>query len=264
MQNVREAVLAFYRAALSQRDALLTAAREFKLAVQSPPDTIPEATGTRELQCVTSDKLTDAIDYWNRARDCSAVDAAYRRAMAAAINLPYLAGKLEAARDAHDRLLGCSAEDLDFARVLELHDPAFDALADCVVELPPSPAEIIHDCSQNNPRPSQKRSTERGGAEAKLIAALTKHHQYADGGCLNQEPIGNNELAKAAGVSPSTASTFFNDKFQGHTKYKALCRDASKLIAALKLLNDEFAPFHLLGAASPDLAAPEQDDADSD
>jgi len=113
-------------------------------------------------------------------------------------------------------------------------------------------------------RSQPKRSTERGEGRAKLIAALTKHHRYADGGCLNLEPIGNNELAKAAGVSPSTASAFFNDKFLGHTNYKALCRDAGKITAALKLLNDEFAPYHLLGAASSDLAAPEQDDADSD
>src|SRR5262249_24563124 len=77
--------------------------------------------------------------------------------------------------------------------------------------------------------PAPKRSTERGEGRAKLIAALTQHHQYADGGCLNLEPIGNNELAKAAGVSPSTASVFFNDKFQGHTKYKALCRTDGKL-----------------------------------
>ena len=111
---------------------------------------------------------------------------------------------------------------------------------------------------------ARKRSTERGEGRAKLIAALTKHHQYADGGCLNQDPIGNNELAKAAGVSPSTASAFFHDEFRGHKNYQALCRDVGKLAAALKLLNDEFAPYHLLGAASSDLAAPEQDDADSD
>jgi hypothetical protein len=36
-----------------------------------------------------------------------------------------------------------------------------------------------------------KRSTEKGEAQTKLIAALTKHHQYADGGCLNFEPTGN-------------------------------------------------------------------------
>ncbi len=112
------------------------------------------------------------------------------------------------------------------------------------------------------PAPGRKRSTERGEGRAKLIAALTKHHRYADGSCLNQGPIGNNELARAAGVSASTASAFFNDKFQGHTKYKALCRDAGKLAAALKLLNDEFSPHVLLGDASADLAAPEQGDAD--
>jgi hypothetical protein len=109
-----------------------------------------------------------------------------------------------------------------------------------------------------------KRSTERGEGRAKLIAALTKHHQYANGGCLNLEPIGNNELAKAAGVSPSTASAFFNDKFQGHTKYKTLCRHVGKLVAALKLLNDEFAPYLLLGAAASELADPKQEDMDTD
>jgi hypothetical protein len=95
--------------------------------------------------------------------------------------------------------------------------------------------------------PARKRSTERGEGRAKLIAALTKHHQYADGGCLNLEPIGNNELAKAAGVWPSTASAFFNEKFQGHAKYKALCRDSGQLVIALKLLNNEFSPHDLYG-----------------
>jgi hypothetical protein len=107
-----------------------------------------------------------------------------------------------------------------------------------------------------------KRSTERGEGRDKLIAALTKHHKYADGGCPNLEPIGNNELARAAGVSPSTASLFFNKKFRGHTKYKALCRDAGRLTAALKLLNDEFAPYHLLGTASSNLAATEEESTD--
>lgn len=109
-----------------------------------------------------------------------------------------------------------------------------------------------------------KRSTERGEGRTKLIAALTRHHQYSDDSCLNLEPIGNNELAKAAGVSNSTASTFFNDKFQGHTKYKAICRDAGKLAAYLKLLNDEFAPYHLLGAASSELAAADEEDTDGE
>jgi hypothetical protein len=99
----------------------------------------------------------------------------------------------------------------------------------------------------SGPVSKTKRSTERGEGRTKLIAALTKHHRYADGGCLNLEPIGNNDLAKVAGVSASTASAFFNDKFEGHTKYKALCRDSAGLAAALKLLNNEFAPHDLYG-----------------
>jgi hypothetical protein len=98
--------------------------------------------------------------------------------------------------------------------------------------------------------PAPKRSTERGEGRLKLIAALTKHHQYADGGCLNLEPIGNNELARLAGVDRATASAFFKQYFKGHSKYKALCRDAGKLTDALKLLNGEFAP-HLLYGSKP-------------
>src|SRR5262249_14849373 len=45
-----------------------------------------------------------------------------------------------------------------------------------------------------------KRSTEPGEAREKLIAALTKHHKYAEASCLNQEPIGNNQLARLADV----------------------------------------------------------------
>lgn len=93
-----------------------------------------------------------------------------------------------------------------------------------------------------------KRSTERGEGQAKLIAGLTKHHEYADGSCLNLEPVGNNELARLAKVSESTASAFFKKRFGGRTKYRAICSDASRLIAAIKLLNQEFSPHHLLGA----------------
>jgi hypothetical protein len=102
------------------------------------------------------------------------------------------------------------------------------------------------------PAKKSKRSTERGEGRTKLIGALTKHHKYADGSCLNLEPIGNNDLAKAADVSPSTASAFFNNEFRGHTKYKALCRDAGRLAAALKLLNNEFSPHNLYGGRPAD------------
>ncbi len=98
---------------------------------------------------------------------------------------------------------------------------------------------------------SPKRSTEKGEAETKLIAALTQHHKYSDGSCLNLNPIGNNQLAEMADVSNSTASKFFKDRFDGHTKYRSACRDMSKLVAALKLLNQEFSPHHLFGKSPP-------------
>lgn len=111
------------------------------------------------------------------------------------------------------------------------------------------------------------RSTSRGpnkpAAELKLIAALTAHHQYVEGGCLNSGPIGCNELARRAGVSAATASAFFTDKFKGYARYKTLCRDTGRLAAAIKLLNDEFAPYHLLGDMASDVPAPEPEDDDS-
>ena len=98
---------------------------------------------------------------------------------------------------------------------------------------------------------TSKRSTEKGEGRVKLIAALTKHHQYANGSCLNLEYIGSNILARLAGVSESTSSAFFQKQFGGHTKYRAICRDKTGLIGALKLLNQEFSPFHLYGAKPP-------------
>lgn len=95
-----------------------------------------------------------------------------------------------------------------------------------------------------------KRSTERGEGRAKLISALTWHHDYAEDGCLNQEPIGNNQLAREAGVSDSTASEFFNKEFNhgekgGYAKYRVKCRDAGALAYALKALRGEFTPAEL-------------------
>jgi hypothetical protein len=99
-----------------------------------------------------------------------------------------------------------------------------------------------------------KRSTERGEGRVKLIAALTKHHQYRNGSCLNWDPIGNNELARQAEVANSTALKFFDDEFNegekgGHAKYRAGCAIDGRLINALKILNREFTPHILYGAA---------------
>jgi len=127
---------------------------------------------------------------------------------------------------------------------LEQVEPAANSDANC--EHPREPATI-----PPSPKKS-KRSTERGEGEVKLIPALTEHHKYADGGCLNLEPIGNNELARKAKVSESTASNFFNRKFGGHAKYKALCHDVVRLAGALKLLNGEFSPQDLYGRRPAD------------
>ncbi len=96
-----------------------------------------------------------------------------------------------------------------------------------------------------------KRSTEPGEARIKLIAALTKYHKYADGSCLNQEPIGNNTLAELAQVSTSTASEFFKKEFGGWSQYRTMCRDVTRLTGALKLLNNEFTPDILYGHSPP-------------
>jgi hypothetical protein len=125
---------------------------------------------------------------------------------------------------------------------------------------PPRPpiqqaAEVQEPPSGSSPEPSArrvKRSTERGEGRGKVIATLIAHHRYANGSCLNLEPIGVNELARRAGVSGSTTSAFFEKEFRGHDQYRALCiRSASQLAAALKLLNGEYSPHHLYGARPP-------------
>lgn len=91
-----------------------------------------------------------------------------------------------------------------------------------------------------------KRSTQPGEARSKLIAALTKHHKYNDGSCLNYDPIGNNALATLAGVANSTAKAFFDKEFKSLSHYQRICQQDGKLIGALRLLNDEFRPHQLL------------------
>lgn len=92
---------------------------------------------------------------------------------------------------------------------------------------------------QANPVIKKKRSTQKGEGDDKLISVLTLHHKYADGGCLNLEPIGNNDIARLAEVSTSTASEFFKKRFGGHHNYKYTCGNTGRLIEALKELNGE-------------------------
>jgi hypothetical protein len=112
---------------------------------------------------------------------------------------------------------------------------------------------ILHDQGRLVANPTRtKRSTEKGEGQSKLIAALTKHHQYADDCCPNTEPIGVRALARLAEVDPSTASVFFNVKFnrgekKGWSVYRVVCRDAGRLVDSLKALNDEFSPHDLYG-----------------
>lgn len=104
-----------------------------------------------------------------------------------------------------------------------------------------------------------KRSTARGEGEAKLIAALTNQHKYADGGCLNLDAVGNNALASLAKVANSTANHFFNKWFgsakeskDGHSNYRHACNHKGNLIAILKAMNDELPrPGEILFGAKP-------------
>src|SRR5262249_18046423 len=88
-----------------------------------------------------------------------------------------------------------------------------------------------------------KRSTERGEAEVKPLAELNQHHQYENGGCLNSDWIGCNNLSRIAVVAKSTASAFFKQHFGGHIKYRSLCiHNRAGLARKLKVLNKDYSP----------------------
>lgn len=101
--------------------------------------------------------------------------------------------------------------------------------------------------SDDLPSVRPKRSTNKNEAQIKIAAAFSAHHEYGSGGCLNWKPIGNNELARKAVVSNSSASTFFNKHFgghdmvDGHGKYTVLCvRNTKKVLNVIKALNGDF------------------------
>src|SRR5262249_18636328 len=66
---------------------------------------------------------------------------------------------------------------------------------------PPStnpPAPSTSQARVPAPPKHPKRSTDKGEARDKIVAALTKHHKYNNGSVENREPIGCNELARQA------------------------------------------------------------------
>jgi hypothetical protein len=166
----------------------------------------------------------------------------------------------------HATQLGlCRPGELTQAAITALHDllcveGGLDSLAAWklslaeVVELLAQQATPEQQRETGQPAPRKNRSTGKGDAKVKIISALTKHHEYANGSCLNQEPIGVRDLAgkDKADVGRSTVSDFFGAEFGGHTKYREVfCRDVHLLVAALKKLNDEYTVDNLFGGTPP-------------
>ncbi|QEL16651.1 hypothetical protein [Limnoglobus roseus] len=106
--------------------------------------------------------------------------------------------------------------------------------------------------------PKSKRSTHKGDAQAKMPVVLLKHHNYAEDGGVTPDPINNNELARRAGVSTSTASKLFADVFEGHDKYKIMCRNVRKFALRLGVLAGDI-PMQRYSEYRDDLN-PERDD----
>ena len=86
-----------------------------------------------------------------------------------------------------------------------------------------------------------KRSTTNGDARTLIISGLTAHHEYANGQCLNFEPVVLNEFARKTKVGSGTVSEFFKERFGGYANYAAACRnDPDKITTRLKRFNGEF------------------------
>lgn len=158
-----------------------------------------------------------------------------------------------AKRAATEKRINEAARDLTIStdrlkQILNIdRNPVFDCPENLLPNVPPiipvggfSGVQISH---QADARPTTKPSTHSGEGQAKCIAALTKHHRYADGGSLTPEPIGNNELARLAHVGTGTAKRFFDKWFGGHATYCGICRrSTSKLVDTIKAMNGEFVP----------------------
>ncbi len=136
---------------------------------------------------------------------------------------------------------------------IESHEQAAKAKEPANVKNPPGPK-----ISEDEQKPP-KRSTVKGEARDKIIAGLTKHHEYSDGSCLNTDPIQVGGFANSIGVSKASVSDFLKKEFgkPGYQTYRIACNDASKLGHALKIINGELTPrilFNPLGASDGNLA----------
>lgn len=90
---------------------------------------------------------------------------------------------------------------------------------------------------------SMKKSSSKGEAQMKLIAALLLHHGYSDGHCKNSEPIGSNALCRDAKVSPGNGTAFFKAHFGGIKKYQTLCfNNTASLVHKLKVMEGGYQP----------------------
>lgn len=117
----------------------------------------------------------------------------------------------------------------------------------------PSPPAAPSVRDPGNPVPTapvrDKRSTGKGEAKAKLIAALAAHHKYSDGSCAHLEPVKNNALARLADVDQGSASYFFRKYFRGHRQYIRDCQNPGKLSRILGSLVGDIAGWKLFGRA---------------
>jgi hypothetical protein len=120
-------------------------------------------------------------------------------------------------------------------------------LDDCLARV-----EADVELEAGSPPPPKKASTESGEARTKIIAALTQHHRYANGSCLNLDPVNVRALSRACGAAKSSVSRFFEKQFGGHAKYRNVyCADLHRMVAALKKLNGEYTVDDLFGGTLP-------------
>jgi hypothetical protein len=93
----------------------------------------------------------------------------------------------------------------------------------------------------SKPKPVKpKKSRSPGAAEFLLQKALKTHHKYADGSCLNYDPIGSNALARLVKVSGGSANNFFNNYFDGYPNYLKACHLERPLAVKIALLERDF------------------------